>query len=158
MLVAFSRSHGFICRKVVGDQPVKLANDLGCIARSEVEDELESFGLVYASHAAGSHLAVASAVEVLPLARGLPRVVDRAAARQHQAERARLEARRDGRTRYSTGNEKRQGICSGDEPRLFLAQIGYRHLAPKLDAFSNDAKPPRNLDKHDGQKPPRGNA
>ena len=59
MLVAFSRSHGFICRKVVGDQPVKLANDLGCIARSEVEDELESFGLVYASRAVGSHLTVA---------------------------------------------------------------------------------------------------
>ena len=158
MLVAFSRSHGFICRKVVGDQPVKLANDLGRIARSEVEDELESFGLVYASHAAGSHLTVASAVEVLPLARRLPRVVDRAAARRHKAERAGLEAHRDGRTRYSAGNEKRQGICSGDEPKLFLAQIGYSHLAPKLDTFSNAATPPLRLDKYDGQKPPRGNA
>ena len=97
-------------------------------------------------------------MEVFPLARRLPRVVDRAAARQHQAERARLEACRDGRTSYSTGNEKRQGICLGDEPGLFLAQIGYRHLAPKLDAFSNAAKPPRNLDKYDSQKPPRGNA
>ncbi|WP_443730573.1 hypothetical protein [Slackia isoflavoniconvertens] len=76
----------------------------------------------------------------------------------HQAEHARLEARRDGRTCYSTGNEKRQGICSGDKPRLFLAQIDYRHPAPKLDAFSNDAAPPRNLDKYDSQKPPRGNA
>ena len=158
MLVAFSRSHGFICRKVVGDQPVKLANDLGCIARSEVEDELESFGLVYASRAVGSHLAVAFPVKAFPLARGLPRVVDRVAARRHKAEHARLEARRDGRTRYSTGTEKRQGICPGDEPRLFLTQIGYRHLAPKLDAFSNAAKPPRNLDKYDSQKPPRGNA
>ena len=149
MLVAFSRFHGFICRKVVGDQPVKLANDLRRIARSEAEGELESFGLVYVSHAAGSHLAVASPVEVFPLARRLPRVVDRAAARQHQAERARLEARRDERTRYSTGNEKRQGICSGDEPGLFLARIGYRHLAPKLDAFFNAAKPSLRLDKHD---------
>lgn len=149
MLVAFSGSHGFICRKVVGDQPVKPANDLARIARSEVEGELESFGLVYASRAVGSHLAVAPPVEVLELARRLPRVVDRAAARRHKAERAGLEAHRDGRTRYSTGNEKRQGICSGDEPRLFLAQIGYRHLAPKLDAFSNDATPPLHLDKHD---------
>lgn len=91
------------------------------IARSEVEGELESFGLVYASHAAGSHLAVASPAEVLPLTRRLPRVVDRTAARRHKAERAGLEAHRDGRTRYSAGNEKRQGICSGDEPGLFLA-------------------------------------
>ena len=63
-----------------------------------------------------------------------------------------------GEPAYFTGNEKRQGTCPGDEPRLFLAQIGHRHLAPKLDAFSNAAKPPRNLDKHDGQKPSRGNA
>ena len=94
-----------------------------------------------------------------PLARRLARVVDRAAAHDHQAECVRLEARRHaGELAYSTGNEKRQGTCPGDEPRLFLAQIGHRHLAPKLDAFSNAAKPPRNLDKHDGQKPPRGNA
>lgn len=39
-----------------------------------------------------------------------------------------------------------------------MAQIDYRHPAPKLDAFSNAAKPPRNLDKYDGQKPSRGNA
>ena len=44
---------------------------------------------------ARNNLAVASAVEVLPLARGFPRVVDCAAAREHQAERAGLEARRD---------------------------------------------------------------
>lgn len=95
-----------------------MANDFKRIARSEAEGELESFGLVYASHAAGSHLTVASAVEVLPLARRLPRVVDRAAARRHKAERAGLEAHRDGRTRYSAGNEKRQGICSGDKREL----------------------------------------
>lgn len=63
-----------------------------------------------------------------------------------------------GEPAYSTGNEKRQGTCPGDEPRLFLAQIGHRHLAPKLDVFSNATKPPLRLDKHDGQKPPRGNA
>lgn len=39
-----------------------------------------------------------------------------------------------------------------------MAQIDYRHPAPKLDAFSNAAKSPRNLDKYDGQKPSRGNA
>lgn len=44
---------------------------------------------------AGHHLAVSSAVEVPPLASCLARVVDRAAARQHQAERAGLDARRD---------------------------------------------------------------
>lgn len=116
MLVAFSRSHGFICRKVVGNQPVKLVNDLGRIARSEVEGELESFGLAYAAHSAGSHLAVASPVEVLPLARRLPRVVDRTAARQHQAEHARLEARRDGQTRYSAGNENAKEFVQATNP------------------------------------------
>lgn len=43
---------------------------------------------------AGNHLAVASPVEVPPLAGGLARVVDRAAAREHEAERAGLGARR----------------------------------------------------------------
>lgn len=158
MLVALTRALVFVCRRIVGNQPVKLANNLERIARSEAEGELESFGLVYVSHAAGSHLAVASPAEAHPLDRGLVHMTDRIAARRYEAERAGPEARRDGRTRYSTGNEKRQGICSGDEPRLFLAQTGYRHLAPKLDAFSNAVKPPRNLDKHDGQKPSRGNA
>ena len=120
-------------------------------------DPLDHLGIGVALEAR-NYLAVASAVEVLPLARGFPRVVDRVAARQYEAERARLEALRDGRTRYSAGDEKRQGICSGDEPRLFLAQIGYSHLAPKLDTFSNAATPPLRLDKYDGQKPPRGNA
>ena len=44
---------------------------------------------------ARDNLAVASPVEVFELARGPPRVVDRAAARKHQAERAGHEARRD---------------------------------------------------------------
>ena len=43
---------------------------------------------------AGDHLAVAPAVEVPPLAGRLARVVDRAAAREHEAERAGLGARR----------------------------------------------------------------
>lgn len=149
MLVAFSRSHGFVCRRIVGNQPVKLANDFKRIARSEAEGELESFGLVYVSHAAGSHLAVASAVEVLPLARGLPRVVDRIAARRHRQNIHVSKPAETDEPAYSTGNEKRQVICPSNEPGPFLAQIDHRHLAPKLDAFSNDAKPPPHLDKHD---------
>lgn len=43
---------------------------------------------------AGHHLAVTVPVEVLELASGLARVVDRAAAREHEAERAGLDARR----------------------------------------------------------------
>ena len=46
---------------------------------------------------AGDRLAVAVPVEVLELASGLARVVDRAAAREHEAERARLGARGDPR-------------------------------------------------------------
>ncbi len=47
MLVAFSTGLVFVCRRIVSNQPVKLANDFKRIARSEAEGELESFGLVY---------------------------------------------------------------------------------------------------------------
>ena len=84
-------------------------------------------------------------------------MTDRVATRRHKAERAGLEARRDGRTRYSKGNEKRQGICPATNPGFSWRRLIIATWRPNW-IHSNAATPPPHLDKHDGQKTPRGNA
>lgn len=92
---------------------------------------------------AGHHLAVASAVEVPPLACRLARVVDRAAAREHEAERACFEARRHAGEHRAlvpvtphVGDDRLVEAAEGVVPDELAARPRGRRIAPLSSFFA----------------------
>ena len=129
-------------------------------------DPLHQLGFWVALEA-GDHLAVASAVEVSPLASRLARVVDRAAAREHEAERAGLGARGDSRERRAlvpvaphVGDDRLVEAAEGVVPRELAARPRERRVAllrelPRL-VSRHVVHRPRLVDRHgDGLPEPR---
>lgn len=92
---------------------------------------------------AGDHLAVAPAVEVPPLAGRLARVVDRAAAREHEAERAGLGARRHAGEHRAlvpvaphVCDDRLVEAAEGVVPRELAARPRERRIAPLSSFFA----------------------
>lgn len=92
---------------------------------------------------AGDHLAVASAVEVPPLACRLVRVVNRAAAREHETERAGLGARRRAGEHRAlvpvaphVGDNRLVEAAKGVVPGELAARPRERRIAPLSSFFA----------------------
>ena len=143
--------------------PLKLLVQLVKLTRL---DALHQLGVGVALEA-GDHLAVAVPVEVLELACRLARVVDRAAAREHEAERARLGARGNSRERRAlvpvaphVGDDRLVEAAEGVVPRELAARPRERRVAllrelPRLVA-RHVVHRPRLVDRHgDGLLEPR---
>lgn len=124
-----------------GTQPFRSSISLNCLYRS-----YSSRGMtpcVGVALEAGDHLAVASAVEVPPLAGGLARVVDRAAAREHEAERAGLGARRHAGEHRALvpvtphiGDDRLVEAAEGVVPGELAARPRERRIAPLSSFFA----------------------